>query len=164
MLKNFIKLHLILLAVLPIFSCSSENNDSIPEEIVEEKSFEYSKIEKEILKLVNDYRTKLELNSLNPKAEISLEARVHNFYMIEKGETSHDNFAARSNNLKEILNAKAIGENVAYGYRTAKAVVDAWIASEGHRENLEANFTHFGISVEKDEAGRYYFTNIFLRQ
>ncbi|SHF60563.1 Cysteine-rich secretory protein family protein [Salegentibacter echinorum] len=164
MLRKIIKIHFIFLAVLPISSCTSEDNTSTPVEIVAEKSFDYSKIEKEILKLVNDYRTTLELNSLYPKAEISLEARVHNFYMIEKGETSHDNFAARSNSLKKVLNAKAIGENVAYGYRTANAVVDAWIESEGHRENLEGNFTHFGISVERDEAGRYYFTNIFLRQ
>lgn len=164
MLKNILKICLILFVILPIPSCSSEDKDLISEEIIEEKSFEYSKIENEILKLINDYRANLELRTLKPKAEISLQAKAHNFYMIEKGEISHDNFATRSNSLQDILNAKAVGENVAYGYQTAKAVVDAWIASEGHRENLEGNFTHFGISVEKDKTGKQYFTNIFLRQ
>lgn len=38
------------------------------------------------------------------------------------------------------------GENIAYGYQTAEAVVAAWLDSPGHRANIEReSFTHHGI-------------------
>ena len=48
------------------------------------------------------------------------------------------------------------------GYSTAKAVVDGWIDSDGHRENIEGDYNIIGIAAVKDANGRYYFTQIFL--
>ncbi len=40
------------------------------------------------------------------------------------------------------------GENIARGYRTPAAVVDAWMSSEGHRANLMSpNYEYVGIGV-----------------
>lgn len=62
------------------------------------------------------------------------------------------------------LGVRSVSENVAYGYRSADAVVKAWLKSKGHKENIEADNTHFGISVRQDADGRNYFTNIFVKK
>ena len=40
----------------------------------------------------------------------------------------------------------------------------AWLNSPGHRKNIEGDFTHIGIGVVKNDAGVYYFTQIFLKK
>jgi uncharacterized protein YkwD len=57
---------------------------------------------------------------------------------------------------------RALGENVAYGFATASAVVDAWMNSSGHRANiLSPNFTQIGIAVAYSAQGLPYYTQFF---
>ena len=61
--------------------------------------------------------------------------------------------------------AKSVGENVAYGYKTAEEVVNAWLNSPKHRALIESkNYTHFGISTEASETGSNYFTQMFIKR
>ncbi|MCS6912143.1 MAG: CAP domain-containing protein [Myxococcales bacterium] len=58
----------------------------------------------------------------------------------------------------------AAGENIAAGYRTPQAVVDAWLASAGHCANIMSRtFTQTGVGVAT--GGRYgiYWTQVFAR-
>lgn len=58
-----------------------------------------------------------------------------------------------------------IAENVALGYPTARAVVDGWMASRGHRENiLERDVVETGIGVVRSSAGGVYFCQVFGRR
>ncbi|CAO1650875.1 CAP domain-containing protein [Salinibacterium sp. NSLL150] len=41
---------------------------------------------------------------------------------------------------------RSAGENVAQGYRTAQAMHDGWMSSQGHRENILGAFTDIGIA------------------
>lgn len=44
------------------------------------------------------------------------------------------------------------GENLAYGYQTSAGVVDAWMNSEGHRENiLDEEFQEVGFGIASGE-------------
>ena len=124
----------------------------------------YSAIELDVLELVNAYRDQKGLSQLQFLDESSVQAAAHNRHMIENNEVCHDFFGSRYQALVEQVNAKAVSENVGFGYRTAEAVVNAWINSDGHRKNLEGNHTHFGISVKESEDGKYYFTNIFVKK
>ncbi len=123
----------------------------------------YSQIELEILTAVNEYRKSQGLSVLSKVDEVTFQAEDHNEYMVKNKVVSHDNFPVRYANLVNGIGAKAVSENIAFGYRTAGAAVKAWINSDGHRKNLEGNYTHFGISVSQDEEGRNYYTNIFVR-
>jgi len=168
MRKSTLRFIMLLLIAVSTVSCAKE---SIEEEVnsynhtaKEKVNFDYSAIETEILTLVNEHRKSLDLAPLAPIAEISVEAESHNYYMLEVGEVSHDNFGVRYENLVKTVGAKAVSENVGYGYRTADAVVKAWLNSKGHKENIEGNHSHFGVSVLDDENGRNYFTNIFIRK
>ena len=89
----------------------------------------------------------------------------HTNYMIGAGIISHDNFAERAQTLMSEAGAKTVGENVGYGYSTAAGVVNAWIASDGHRKIMEnPDYTHFGISTDSNAENRNYFTNIFIKK
>jgi uncharacterized protein YkwD len=47
------------------------------------------------------------------------------------------------------------GENLAYGYPSAAQVMDVWMGSTGHRENIEdCAFTHIGVGYAQN--GHYW--------
>ena len=46
----------------------------------------------------------------------------------------------------------------------AQSVVNAWLNSDGHRQNIEGDFTDFDISAEQNANGQWYFTNIFVKR
>lgn len=61
---------------------------------------------------------------------------------------------------------RSVGENVAYGYRSGRAVVkDGWMNSPGHRANiLNGDFTLMGIGARKTSDGRWYVAQVFGRK
>lgn len=145
-------------------SCASEDDGIYFDKSVN-KNVEYSKIELDILELVNDYRISKGLNSLEQLNIISSVAETHTTYMAEVGKVSHDNFSQRHQQLVKDAKAKLVGENVGYGYTTAKDVFYAWLNSESHRKVIEkSNYTHFGISTEQNLEGRNFFTQIFIER
>jgi len=55
------------------------------------------------------------------------------------------------------------GENIAYGYETPRALVSAWMHSEGHRENiLNPRFHRIGVSGWRATNGTTYATQDFV--
>ena len=55
---------------------------------------------------------------------------------------------------------RTAGENIAMGYATPAAVVEAWMNSEGHRANiLSANYTTLGVGYVADGG---YWTQWFI--
>jgi len=166
MFTNTKLLCLTLVCVLSLSACSKdsiEDND-ISKNLELNDDFAYSTIEIEILDAVNSYRKSKDLTILQKLDDITIEAVNHTEYMVSLNVVNHDNFNKRYQNLVQEIGARAVSENVGFGYRTAEAVVAAWIKSEGHRANIEGSYTHFGISVEQDQAGKNYFTNIFVRR
>ena len=143
---------------------SSKDNKNNFEPINERKK-KHSPIELEAIVLTNEYRVSKGLPRAKRLIVISQIAQSHTKYMIKKGKVSHDNFPQRNTNLMRNANAKSVGENVSFGYGTAKGAVNGWIRSEEHRKILETkNFTHFGVSIEKDSKGRNYFTLMFIKK
>ena len=167
MKRSTLKLLILALTTMMLISCSTEEDGiySGSSSEVKDINLTYTSIEYEIVYLVNQHRESIGLESLNTLNLASREAYNHNSYMIDVGEISHDNFGIRSKNLIDNANAKIVSENVAFGYSTAEAVVNAWLKSEGHKKNIEnPSFTDFGISTEENELGKKYFTNIFLKK
>ena len=154
----------ILLLFYLFISCSPDQ-DTIYFDRIPETKVEYSQIEMEVLVLVNDYRVKKSMDELVTLNFISSVALTHTIYMVDRGVVSHDNFPERYHNLILYASAKEVGENVAYGYGTAAGVVKGWTSSKKHTVLMkEPDYTHFGISVEKNSEGRNYFTLIFIKK
>ena len=56
----------------------------------------------------------------------------------------------------------SMGENIAYNYADADAVVAGWMASPGHRANiLNPKYTEIGVSIATSAAGDPYYTQVF---
>jgi len=158
------KLIVLVLACTIFTSCVKEDDGIYFNEINEVKAT-YSTIELEILGLVNSHRESLGLKTLEDLDVISSVALSHTSYMAEIDKVNHDHFSERQENLILKADAISVGENVAYGYNSSKGVVEAWLKSDSHRAIIEnENYTHFGISTEKNSDGRNYFTQIFIKR
>jgi uncharacterized protein YkwD len=60
------------------------------------------------------------------------------------------------------LGAVQVSENVAYNYQSNEGVLNAWLMSDGHKENIEGDYTHFGISIKTNPATEKNTTPTFL--
>ena len=74
----------------------------------------------------------------------------------------HDGFDGRIAAIRSALGGSSSGgENVAMGFNSASAVVNAWLGSAGHRANIESSATRTGISAVQSKLGVWYYTQIF---
>jgi uncharacterized protein YkwD len=166
-MKTILSRVLLLIAVIVTMnSCSSDASEGStvqakPEAVL---NYTYSVDEVEAMKLINEYRVSIGLNTLEKINHISYKSEEHNNYMIINNVVNHDDFVARSENIIKVLGAKTVAENIAYNYNSPQAAVDAWLNSPGHKQNIEGNFTHFGIAIKVNSAtGKKYYTNIFAK-
>jgi len=153
-----------IMVLMSFTSCSTDNISEEIESIELQAAPEASLMEIEVLELINNYRINQGLDALNNLNIIKSVAVTHTDYMVEENNVSHDFFYQRKNSLIENASATHVSENVAYAYNSAQAVVNAWINSDGHRANIEGDFTDFDISAEQNQDGKWYFTNIFIKR
>ena len=147
-------------------SCSSDATEdtSVTAKMQADVKFEYSASELATMKLINDYRVSKGLAVLQQIAYVSVKSEEHDQYMITKNVVSHDGFVSRSADIVKVVGAKNVGENIAYNYNSPEGAVNAWLKSASHKENIEGNFTHFGIAIrENATTGKKYYTNIFVK-
>lgn len=147
------------LLVLLISSCSKESIDdnAIP------KAENAVSVEQELLVMINDYRASMGYSHLN-FSEVAYDyANDHTDYMIAMGTINHDNFNTRASKISTEVNASIVAENVAKDYTSAKKAFDEWMASAGHRKNIEGNYSHTAVSVKKDKTGNFYYTQLFYK-
>jgi uncharacterized protein YkwD len=147
------------------FSCSTDSaTEDQVDAVVSTYVPETKAMEVEILELINNHRISLGLSTLNGLDAIKAEAFGHTDYMIDNNEVSHANFFSRKNSLMTHAGAVSVAENVAYAFSSPQSVVNAWLNSEGHREVIEGDYTHFDISAEQNDNGKWYYTNIFIKK
>lgn len=123
-------------------------------------------INTDILHYVNLHRKQKGMLPLVMDEAIAAVARKHSEDMA-KGRTpvGHKGFSSRMKQIsRKIGPVGAMAENVAYGYTSGKAVVEGWLESPGHRENMEGNYRLTGIGVARDKDGKLYFTEIFVEK
>ncbi|MFV5693775.1 CAP domain-containing protein [Flavobacterium sp. LT1R49] len=157
---------LLVTIVFTLNSCSSDSSEESTTAVTTQKvvDYSYNASEIETMNLINTYRVSVGLNPLEKINHMSHKSEEHDYYMITNNVVNHNDFVARSENIIKVLGAKTVSENIAYNYSTPQAALNAWLASPGHKENIEGNFTHFGISIrENPVTGKKYYTNIFAK-
>lgn len=92
-------------------------------------------------------------------------ARMHAKRMLERGRMDHDNYHHRLGMAEKYYRMGGLRENVAYGKgfprsEMGRVMVEGWINSRGHRENLLAHETHFGVGVAIGEDGSFYAAHL----
>ncbi len=121
--------------------------------------------QQQVLFYVNQYRIKHHRVPLKLIPTISKTAETHSIAMAKKRVPfGHQNFNQRINSLyKQIKNCQGGAENVAYYKYGPKKLVDAWIASPGHRRNILGDYNLTGIGIAHDSKGWGYYTQLFLK-
>ncbi|MGE6717749.1 CAP domain-containing protein [Peribacillus frigoritolerans] len=128
-----------------------------------ETSSELSAFEQEVVKLTNAEREKQGLAALKIDTELSKVARIKSQDMKDKNYFDHNSptYGSPFDMMKQFgISYKTAGENIAQGQQTPAEVVQAWMNSQGHRENImNPNYTHIGLGYE--ESGNYW-TQLFI--
>lgn len=155
------QLSALVLFVITLASCTKESPLESTNITVAQNSLE---IESELLKIVNDHRVSLGASILEFNAVAYEYANTHNDYMISKSEISHDNFSSRASKISSETNAIEVAENVAKNFSNATQVFDGWLNSSSHKATMEGDYTHTAISVKRNDAGDYYFVQMFFKK
>ena len=121
--------------------------------------------EKAILDLTNKARADEKLPALTPNPILFQVARSHSNNMAKQEKMAHELDGKKpTDRVKEAgYPYREMAENVAQGENVGiKEIVDGWLESKGHRENmLKPAFKEIGIGVAKDAKGRMYYTQVF---
>jgi uncharacterized protein YkwD len=124
--------------------------------------------ERAFLDLINNYRRKNGVGKLSLQDQLGAAAEHHSQDMANKNYFSHklSNGDSPEKNIERFgyTNWSYVGENIAAGQETAKAVMKAWKSSREHAQNMRnKNFTEIGIGRAYDKRSKYgwYWTTTF---
>src|SRR4029079_5512985 len=121
-------------------------------------------VEKELLKLTNEERSKVKKPVLKQNEVLMRAARQHAEALAKKNSVSETiDGKASLDRLKALgYRFSAAGENVAFGHQTPEELIALWMGSELHRNNmLAAQFKQIGIGQAKAADGTVYVVQIF---
>ena len=124
--------------------------------------------ERAFLDLINTYRRQNGAGNLSLQDQLGAAAEHHSRDMANKNYFSHKlaNGDSAEQNIERFgyTNWSFVGENIAAGHETAKAVMDAWKSSPDHDRGMRNNnFTEIGIGRAYDKSSKYgwYWTTTF---
>lgn len=125
-------------------------------------------LEAAVMALVNAHRATLGLSRLGRLASLTASSEWKSRHMAQYRYLGHDDPAppvARTWLQRLVDNgypSQFAAENAAYGQPTPDAVVSAWLASDGHRENIETPaWTGTGVGAATGPTGIVYWTQSF---
>jgi uncharacterized YkwD family protein len=129
-------------------------------------NFKSNATEQQIFLLVNQERINAGVKPLKLANDVSYVARVKSKDMRDHDYFDHTSpvYGSPFDMMDDFgLTYRTAGENIAAGQSTAVNVMNSWMNSEGHRNNiLNPNFTEIGIGyVEGGDYGSY-FTQMFM--
>jgi len=106
--------------------------------------------ELEVIRLTNIERARVGAAPLSANENLMMAARFKSQEMHNLRYFAHSSpvYGSFYNISSELFGYDAMGENLATGHRTPEEVVNAWMNSPGHRENmLRSGFTEIGVGL-----------------
>ena len=166
--------------LLPVFACaypvtstgSTGAGRAVDAEVATPRATgsAYGRTEARIFDLINDERRHQGLRPLVFNAQLNQMAKIQAQNMAYFQKMAH----VLPNATLPTLNDRAhyvgytygrIAENVALGYPNADMVVEGWMNSRGHRQNiLDGGVVETGIAVARSVTGGLYYCQVFGRQ
>ena len=119
----------------------------------------------QVVSLVNEQRKNAGLSELAFNKEVSSAAMVRAQEIQTSFSHTRPNGTSFSTVLKDNgISFRSAGENIAWGQRTPKQVMNAWMNSQGHRANiLNSNFSSIGVAYVQSPSGTPYWVQLFIR-
>ena len=125
------------------------------------------KLETEVVRLVNIERSKRGLQTLTQNWELSRVARYKSQDMIDKGYFAHNSptYGSPFDMIEAFgIRFSAAAENIAQGQRTPQEVMNSWMNSPGHKNNiLSPSYYQIGVGAAKDSKGNITWTQMFIK-
>ncbi|AGZ41081.1 CAP domain-containing protein [Actinoplanes friuliensis] len=122
-------------------------------------------LERRVVAAVNEERRRARLGRLVAEPLLAVAARAHSDDMAQRGYFSHHSPEGTTAGDRVAVTGyqfAVVGENIAWGQRTAREVMTAWMNSRGHKANiLDAGFTRIGVGVAADRHGSPVWTQVF---
>ena len=120
----------------------------------------------EVLALTNAHRVALGLAPLARSATLTTAAEWKASHMATYRYMSHDDPApdarAWDQRIRDCGYTYGAGENIAFGYPSPAGVIRAWLASPGHRANIEnPSYKVMGVGAALTSGGTPYWAQIF---
>lgn len=119
----------------------------------------------ELFRLVNEERIKAGVKPLARLHELDISAETKAKRMQDIQNTDHvdPQTGYKGTNyivdLNPNLRCSWLGENISWNYPVEKQLVDGWMGSQGHKENiLDPQFTHAGMYVTRGGREKKYHT------
>lgn len=133
----------------------------------EGQTADLSQEEKQLLNLINAERAKKNLSPLVADPELMKVARIKAEDMTKNNYFSHysPTYGSPFDMMRQFgVSFRAAAENIA-GNSTIEGAVNAWMKSEGHRNNImNANYNYAGIGITKSSKYGYVFVQMFIRK
>ncbi|KGX93000.1 hypothetical protein N781_14100 [Pontibacillus halophilus JSM 076056 = DSM 19796] len=120
----------------------------------EQASGVISEFEKQVVELTNQERQAQGLEPLQISEDLSEVAGKKSEDMAQNGYFSHNSptYGSPFDMMDQFgIDYRTAGENIAKGQTTPAQVVEGWMNSEGHRQNImNPDFTHIGVGYVED--------------
>ncbi|MEM6343433.1 MAG: CAP domain-containing protein [Bacteroidota bacterium] len=126
-----------------------------------------AEVAKDVFVQTNRYRKSVGLNALKVQPELNSIAQKHSQAMASgRRPFSHQGFDQRVEEVKAYAKKDwRVAENLYATFNTRKIGSQAlkdWVASPGHKENLQGRFIFTGIGVARSKAGEYFITQLYV--
>ncbi|MGM9550924.1 MAG: stalk domain-containing protein, partial [Clostridia bacterium] len=122
-------------------------------------------LEKQVLNLVNKFRTEVGLTPLEWDDALADVARMHSEDMVERGFFDHynpDGYSPFDRMEKYGISYMSAGENIAAGQTTAESVMNSWMNSPGHYANImNTSYKKMGVGIAYGGSYGIYWTQCF---
>ncbi|MCL1883613.1 MAG: CAP domain-containing protein [Defluviitaleaceae bacterium] len=123
-------------------------------------NFSFSGLETDLIHEINKEREAIGVSSLAINWEVSRLARYRSEEMVELSFFGHSSriYGEPDEMLMHFgVPFNSAGVNIAKGQETAREVLDAWLSSSAHSENLlNANFTSAGVGIAYNDGLPYW--------
>lgn len=133
----------------------SEEQDKDVEKQEDENDNNLHPFEQEVVDLTNQEREKQGLAPLEIDLELSVVSKDKSKDMLNNQYFSHDSptYGSPFDMMEQYgISYRTAGENIAKGQSSPEEVVNGWMNSPGHRENiLNGDFTHIGVGYVEEE-------------
>ncbi len=129
-------------------------------------TFKPTEFEKGVVDLTNKAREEHGLPALKMNARLFAAARAHAANMAKQGKMEHKLDGKTHGDRIDAAGYKwaSAFENIAYDFKTPKDVVDGWMGSEHHRENiLQKEVTEIGVGTATRD-NHIYIAQVFAHE
>lgn len=118
---------------------------------------------RQVIELVNEERAKRGLSPVTEDSGVSAAAAVR----AQEITRSFSHTRPDGTSYNTVLNQSGVsymgsGENIAYGQQTPAAVMNGWMNSQSHRDNiLNGNYSKIGVGYYENAGGVKYWVQLF---